>query len=55
MIVADAQATPGGADTRADLLRPTLERAALEARQLELDDEAVLALFARVLQAQRKA
>ncbi|MFD2367603.1 GntR family transcriptional regulator [Pseudoduganella sp. GCM10020061] len=31
------------------LLRPTLERAALEARQLELDNEAALALFANIL------
>ena len=55
MIVADAPRHAHSADTRADLLRPTLERAALEARQLELDDEAVLALFARVLKAQRQA
>jgi len=31
------------------LLRPTLERAAAEARQLELDNETVLALFEKIL------
>ena len=34
---------------RTELLRPTLERAALEARQLELDPETVLALFNQIL------
>ena len=37
------------AGAREDLLRPTLERAAQEARQLELDPEAVLALFKKIL------
>ena len=47
MVVADsAPARPGD---RADLLRPTLERAALEARQLELDTDTVLSLFATIL------
>ncbi len=45
MIVADALAR---AD-RSELLRPTLERAALEARQLELDPATVLALFKQIL------
>jgi GntR family transcriptional regulator len=31
------------------LLRPTLERAAVEARQLELDPDTVLSLFATIL------
>ena len=55
MIVADAPRHAHSIGTRADLLRPTLERAALEARQLELDDESVLALFTRILQERRQA
>lgn len=35
---------------REHLLRPTLERAAVEARQLELDPEAVITLFAKILE-----
>jgi GntR family transcriptional regulator len=35
---------------REHLLRPTLERAAAEARQLELDPEAVMTLFAKILE-----
>jgi GntR family transcriptional regulator len=46
-VVAES-ATTHPAD-RADLLRPTLERAAVEARQLELDPETVLSLFATIL------
>ncbi|PQO91172.1 GntR family transcriptional regulator [Massilia phosphatilytica] len=47
MVVADsASAQPAD---RAGLLRPTLERAAVEARQLELDPETVLSLFATIL------
>jgi GntR family transcriptional regulator len=37
---------------RTELLRPTLERAALEARQLELDPDTVLALFNQILRDQ---
>jgi GntR family transcriptional regulator len=48
MIVAQRQAPSPPAD-RAALLRPTLERAAMEARQLELDPETVLNLFATIL------
>jgi GntR family transcriptional regulator len=48
MVVADRAAPAGQAD-RADLLRPTLARAALEARQLELDPDTVLTLFATLL------
>lgn len=48
MVVADRAAPAQQAD-RADLLRPTLERAALEARQLELDPDTVLTLFATIL------
>jgi GntR family transcriptional regulator len=48
MVVADRPAPAAEAD-RAALLRPTLERAALEARQLELDPDTVLTLFATIL------
>ena len=47
MVVADA--APTAPADRAELLRPTLERAALEARQLELDPDTVLSLFATLL------
>jgi len=47
MVVADA--APAAPGDRAELLRPTLERAALEARQLELDPDTVLSLFATIL------
>jgi GntR family transcriptional regulator len=49
MFVAD---TPKGAHSvasRIELLRPTLERAAHEARQLELDHDTVLTLFSKLL------
>jgi len=48
MVVADS-ATPSRPADRAELLRPALERAALEARQLELDPDTVLTLFATIL------
>jgi GntR family transcriptional regulator len=35
---------------REQLLRPILERAAAEARQLELDPEAVIVLFAKIIE-----
>ena len=47
MVVAAAASTQPA--DRAGLLRPTLERAAVEARQLELDPETVLSLFATIL------
>lgn len=47
MLVADNQA--GNASDRSELLRPTLERATLEARQLELDSKTALALFEKIL------
>jgi GntR family transcriptional regulator len=47
MVVADA--APSQPADRAGLLRPTLERAAVEARQLELDPDTVLSLFATIL------
>jgi len=40
------------AQERAELLRPTLERAAMEARQLELDPDTVLSLFTQILKEQ---
>jgi GntR family transcriptional regulator len=48
MVVAESAAPAGKADI-VDLLRPTLERAAVEARQLELDPDTVLSLFATIL------
>jgi len=47
MVVADI--APARPADRAELLRPALERAALEARQLELDPDTVLTLFATIL------
>jgi GntR family transcriptional regulator len=49
MVVADAPKRSRSVSARAELLRPTLERAALEARQLELDPETVLALFSKIM------
>ena len=45
MLVADGEKPQG----KENLLRPTLERAAVEARQLGLDDDAVLKLFKNIL------
>ena len=49
MVVADQPRHGHAHAERTELLRPTLERAALEARQLELDPETVLALFNQIL------
>lgn len=49
MTVAAGAGHGRSAASRTDLLRPTLERAAREARQLELDPDTVLALFAHML------
>ncbi len=49
MVVADAPKRGHSVSARAELLRPTLERAALEARQLELDPATVLALFTKIM------
>ena len=49
MAVADAPKRGHSIDSRADLLRPTLERAALEARQLELDPGTVIELFLKIM------
>ena len=40
---------PGSQAEREALLRPTLERAAREARELELDPDTVLTLFTQLL------
>ena len=45
MLVAQSKLQEG----RENLLRPTLERAAAEARQLELDNETALNLFKKIL------
>lgn len=45
MLVAQSNSPPG----RENLLRPVLERAVAEARQLELDNATVLALFEKIL------
>lgn len=49
MTVAEAPQGATSAASRADLLRPVLERAAAEARQLELDDNTILALLTSIL------
>ncbi len=49
MAVADRPRNVGGAGERLALLRPTLERAAREARELELDPDAILTLFTQIL------
>jgi GntR family transcriptional regulator len=49
MLVAERRLGEGNLASRTQLLRPTLERAALEARQLELDPEVTLALFQQIL------
>ena len=49
MFVADAPKGTHSVASRIELLRPTLERAALEARQLELDPDTVLSLFTKLL------
>lgn len=52
MVVADRVQGGQSAPERAELLRPTLERAALEARQLELDPDTVVSLFIQILKEQ---
>lgn len=50
MVIAQQHQKAMRARSRIELLRPTLERAAAEARQLELPTEQVLALFESLLQ-----
>ena len=52
MAVAGQPSDKHDARERAGLLRPTLERAAREARELELDPDTVLALFTHILKEQ---
>jgi GntR family transcriptional regulator len=52
MEVAERAGGGQSAAERAELLRPTLERAALEARQLELDPDTVVSLFIQILKEQ---
>ncbi len=49
MVVAALHRRPQAAADRAELLRPTLERAAAEARQLHLTPAQALALFRSIL------
>jgi GntR family transcriptional regulator len=49
MLVAERPAQAHSRRGREDLLRPILQRAAAEARQLELDPDTVLALFKKIL------
>ena len=53
MEVAQAPPRGHGVADRAALLRPILERAALEAGQLELDADTVLELFSTILKAKQ--
>lgn len=52
MEVAERAGGGQSAAERAELLRPTLERAAVEARQLELDPDTVVSLFIHILKEQ---
>jgi len=52
MLVAERTGAGHSAASRAALLRPTLERAALEARQLELDSDTAVSLFIQILKEQ---
>jgi GntR family transcriptional regulator len=52
MVVADRGEKGQDPFERLELLRPTLERAAMEARQLELDPDTVLTLFTHLLKEQ---
>ncbi|MES2148163.1 MAG: GntR family transcriptional regulator [Pseudomonadota bacterium] len=49
MLVAEAVPRAHSVAKRVELLRPTLEKAVLEARQLELDPATVLALFTKIM------
>jgi len=49
MVVAALHQRPQAAAERAELLRPTLERAAAEAQQLQLTPQQALALFRAIL------
>lgn len=53
MEVAQATAPANTLEQRGELLRPTLERAAMQARELELDPDTVLALFSTILKGKK--
>jgi GntR family transcriptional regulator len=53
MLVAARAGPSRHAREREALLRPTLERAAAEARQLELDPDTVIALFKKILKEEK--
>ncbi len=53
MLVAERPKSARNVGNRSGLLRPTLERAALEAKQLELDSDTCLALFKKILKDQK--
>ena len=54
MVVSQAHGHAHRAADRAELLRPTLQRAAQEARQLQLPASQVLALFKSILEEDRQ-
>lgn len=53
MVVAAQHTRAQSRSERADLLRPTLERAAAEAAQLEIDATTALALFEKILKGKK--
>ena len=53
MTVADISRGTRSIAARAELLRPTLERAATETRQLELEPEIALSMFRKILGGRR--
>lgn len=53
MVVAENAPDGAGPASRAELLLPTLERVALEARQLELDANTVIALLKKIMKEKR--
>jgi len=50
MLVAERIAPTYNQQEKENLLRPTLERAATEARQLELENQVVITLFKKILE-----
>lgn len=53
MVVAESAPDGAGAASRAELLLPALERVAVEARQLELDANTVIALLKKIMKEKR--
>lgn len=52
MVVADGPLGTASPDNRLELLRPSLERIALEAKQLELQPQEVIALLENIMEGQ---